>query len=341
MSYMSEKERLWRARRAAAWAGPWRLLIGGGVMTLTSRQSDSRQLFGGSGLDALKRVSRALPWGELGRRAVLVTLTYPDPWRAWVPDAAKLGEHRTVFLRAWKKDWGESAYGLWVLEFQRRGAPHLHLYVRLPEKVSEADVEVLRKHTMANNLGGRGPNGERLGWRAVTGEFGYWARHAWVDTVGTRGTFAERKHSVAGVDVAAFYWSESAWQMSDGLQVLAYLTDEIGKRRQKVAPAEFGRAQMWRSMGGFKPVVLVDEPVDAAVAVVLYGLMEAKLRAGYGEESRLGRRWRNGAGKCVLQEWYESLAMLEEAEAAVVGVGPAHSRGQARLAQVQCVAQAG
>lgn len=334
MSYQSEKDRLWRGRRAAAWAGPWRVLIGAGVMTLTARRSDSRQLFGGSGLDALNRVARALPWERLGGRAVLVTLTYPDPWQPWVADAPKLAEQRTEFLRRWKRQWGEAAYGLWVLEFQNRGAPHLHLYVRLPERVSESDVEVLRKHTIANNFGGRGPNGERLGWRAVTGEFGYWARHAWVDTVGTRGTVAERKHSVAGVDVAAFYWSERAWQMADGLRVLEYLSDEIGKARQKVAPRGFGNAQMWRSMGGFKPVVLVDEPVEPAVALDLYDRMEAKQRRRYGDESRLGRRWREGAGKCVLQEWYESVAMVEEAEASVIGARAAHEKGLARVASV-------
>ena len=334
------RDRRWRMRRAEAWARTWRVLIGDGVMTLTGAGNSKRGQFGGSGLNALRRVLGAMPWEALGERAVLVTLTYPngkqnrEEWRRWVPDARVLAGHRTELLKQWSARWGERPFGLWVLEFQRSGAPHLNLYVRMPKACSDDDFVVLREHTRQAKIGGRGPNGERLGWRAVEGEFGYWLRHGWVDIVGTRSTGDEARHFVAGVDVQTFFAEGYEWSVVDGLKIGVYLAKEIGKRQQKECSTGFEKAQMWRTMGGFGPVVLVEESVDPEVAMELCHLMVTVQVERYGERCRLVRPRRDGTGATLLQEVWESLAMLAEAEQAVYGVRESDRRLALRQSQV-------
>lgn len=55
-------------------------------------------------------------------------LTYP----AEFPNDGKISKkHLKLFLNAFRRKFPRSCY-LWVLEFQRRGAPHYHLYTNLP-----------------------------------------------------------------------------------------------------------------------------------------------------------------------------------------------------------------
>ena len=44
-------------------------------------------------------------------------------------------EHLWAFKKRWFRRWGAYPVGVWKLEFQRRGAPHFHLYVGRPAEV--------------------------------------------------------------------------------------------------------------------------------------------------------------------------------------------------------------
>lgn len=66
---------------------------------------------------------------------VMVTVTYPGPWRLWAPTADVVRSHRRAFLERYARRFGHRALGVWKLEFQRRGAPHIHMLLPLPNGV--------------------------------------------------------------------------------------------------------------------------------------------------------------------------------------------------------------
>ena len=63
-----------------------------------------------------KIVSKIMP--------LFVTLTYPDHY----PDARTAKRQLKAFLMRCKRRWPEFGY-IWRLEFQKRGAPHFHLFM--------------------------------------------------------------------------------------------------------------------------------------------------------------------------------------------------------------------
>jgi hypothetical protein len=76
----------------------------------------------------------SLDWGPVlepdrpGWRPAMVTLTMPGgDWLALAPDGPAFKRIMGRFRRRWEREWG-SVHWVWKLEFQRRGAPHLHLY---------------------------------------------------------------------------------------------------------------------------------------------------------------------------------------------------------------------
>lgn len=91
-----------------------------------------------------------LDWA--GRKGVpeMVTLTYP---REFPTDGRLVKQHLEAFRKRWHRKFGEPPSGVWKLEFQRRGAPHVHLYVFRPV----------------------------MGWRV----FLTWARDVWAEIVGS------------------------------------------------------------------------------------------------------------------------------------------------------------
>lgn len=96
-------------------------------------------------------------WNEDGGVLAMVTLTLPGHWEAIAPT----GRDFKQLMRVWQKRWQRSIKipfrGLWKLEFQRRGAPHLHALMRVPANVkgerferwlSRTWADVCRKHVM-------------------------------------------------------------------------------------------------------------------------------------------------------------------------------------------------
>lgn len=62
---------------------------------------------------------------------VMVTLTLPGDWEKVTPDAKTAARKFDNFRRAWAHKWGAPAW-IWKREFQRRGAPHWHLWLQPP-----------------------------------------------------------------------------------------------------------------------------------------------------------------------------------------------------------------
>jgi len=72
------------------------------------------------------------PLVDCGRVPAMVTLTYPGDWECVAPDGASVKRHMMLWRKRFQREWGEPARYIWKLEFQRRGAPHIHLWMAPP-----------------------------------------------------------------------------------------------------------------------------------------------------------------------------------------------------------------
>lgn len=66
------------------------------------------------------------------RIPAMITLTLPGDWLTVAPDGQTFKKMIRRFLERWRRAWGDRLVGLWKLEFQRRGAPHLHIFTVPP-----------------------------------------------------------------------------------------------------------------------------------------------------------------------------------------------------------------
>ncbi|WP_420221413.1 rolling circle replication-associated protein [Mycobacterium marinum] len=78
------------------------------------------------------------PLVECGRVPAMVTLTYPGEWESVAPDGASVKRHMLLWRKRFQREWGEPARYIWKLEFQRRGAPHVHLWMAPPHAVGRS-----------------------------------------------------------------------------------------------------------------------------------------------------------------------------------------------------------
>ena len=78
------------------------------------------------------------PLVECGRVPAMVTLTYPGDWESVAPDGASVKRHMMLWRKRFQREWGEPARYIWKLEFQRRGAPHIHLWMAPPHAVGRS-----------------------------------------------------------------------------------------------------------------------------------------------------------------------------------------------------------
>jgi hypothetical protein len=71
----------------------------------------------------------------LERRGIpaMVTLTYPGDWLTAAPDGKSVKKHLKAFRKRWERAWDLPLLALWKLEFQARGAPHVHLFTVVPD----------------------------------------------------------------------------------------------------------------------------------------------------------------------------------------------------------------
>jgi hypothetical protein len=112
------------------------------------------------------------PLVECGRVPAMVTLTYPGDWESVAPDGARVKRHMVLWRKRFQREWGEPARYIWKLEFQRRGAPHIHLWMAPPH--------------------GRGRSGRK---------FRDWLSAEWADIVAHPDPEQRARHVLAGTAV--------------------------------------------------------------------------------------------------------------------------------------------
>lgn len=72
------------------------------------------------------------PLVQSGRVPAMITLTYPGDWEVITRDGASVNRHIVLWRKRFERECGEPVRYIWKLEFQRRGAPHIHLWMAPP-----------------------------------------------------------------------------------------------------------------------------------------------------------------------------------------------------------------
>ena len=117
-----------QARKAAVYgpqerpAAPPTLGTRGGI-TSWSAKSRARMIAAVSSLDLAGLIDSGTP--------AMLTLTLPGDWLVIAPNAEAASAVFKRFVRAYEKKWGKLRT-IWKREFQRRGAPHWHLWLVPP-----------------------------------------------------------------------------------------------------------------------------------------------------------------------------------------------------------------
>lgn len=78
-----------------------------------------------------------MPLFDEGDIPAMVTLTMPGRfWEQCAPTPAAFKKQIEKFQLYYSRAWGVKAVGVWKMEFQRRGAPHVHILMTPPRGVS-------------------------------------------------------------------------------------------------------------------------------------------------------------------------------------------------------------
>lgn len=145
-----------------------------------------------------------------GSSPVMLTLTYPREWEVVAPTGRAVKAHLERFRRRFCRRWGTRWIVVWKLEFQARGAPHLHLWLPSPGPIAE---------------------------------FRRWAAATWADVVDHQDPDERGRHEVAGVGVDVV----SGLAGRDPKRLAIYFTKHnspgMNKEYQHVVP------QIWRAPG--------------------------------------------------------------------------------------------
>lgn len=152
-----------------------------------------------------------------------VTVSYP---REFPCDGKLVKKHLHALLAALRRKCGALEY-LWFLEFQRRGAPHLHLFLdhALPEPLAEM-----------NRAAGRVRKVCRVNWQSQN-----WLSDRWFRIVNS----GDPRHLRAG----------AAWEVIEKPDGAArYVAKESYKTFQKVVPPAFQNVgRFWGCSGNVSP----------------------------------------------------------------------------------------
>jgi hypothetical protein len=272
-----------------------------------------------------------LPIELLGERWLWITLTAPYEWRRWCGTDRQTKAAFALFRQRVWREWGPLV-GVWVLEFQERGAPHFHLLVGCPESVAEKDYlglvdrQVALESLKTAPLFYRGrPFRPTIGRQVVGplqgrdfgGEFAETIRRHWSQAV-TGGTVGE--HLARGVDIDTPRHGRGS--EIDARNLMAYLGTEIGKASQKQAPSGYGTIRRWWDLWGrdrgFRPLGIrvvvpaeVGEAVTEAIQAWVVDRMAARFAAAGAEVVRRPV-WREGVGATGIGLHGEELLGLVE-----------------------------
>lgn len=157
-----------------------------------------------------------LDFEALGGVMEMLTLTYP---REFPTSGREVKRHLSNFRRAWLDKWGHRCQGVWKLEFQRRGAPHVHLYVSRPA----------------------------VAWR----EFADWASETWYGIVGS----GDERHLRAGVGVDRQFCSRAKSAQAIAWYFAKHNAKSSVKHYQNEVPPGFGEVGRFWGYWGMRPVL--------------------------------------------------------------------------------------
>lgn len=185
------------------------------------------------------------PLVECGRVPAMVTLTYPGDWECVAPDGASVKRHMVLWRKRFQREWGEPARYIWKLEFQRRGAPHIHLWMAPPH--------------------GAGQSGRK---------FRDWLSREWADIVGHADPEQRARHLLAGtaVDILnglracdpkrlAIYFTKHSSPNGQGDKEYQHIVPDVWRRPGR------GPGRFWGVHGLQRATAVVEIAQDSYLAV--------------------------------------------------------------------------
>lgn len=228
----------------------------GGVITEWSRKSRSSMCRTFAELDYS-------PLVESGRVPAMVTLTYPGDWEAVAPDGASVKRHMMLWRKRFQREYGEPARYIWKLEFQRRGAPHIHLWMAPP---------------ISPGRSGRG--------------FAQWLSETWAQVVDHPDPAQKARHRLAGTAIDV----RNGLKACDPKRLAIYFTKHSSpnmngdKEYQNVVPELWrqpgrGPGRFWGVYGLKKAAAVVEVAQDAYLAARRIVRRWSRNQAVYGDST--------------------------------------------------------
>lgn len=251
--------------------GGWRSATSGGVrgeVKAWSRQSRSRMVLALASLDYG-------PLFDLGTPA-MATLTLPGDWLT----VATTGKAFKKMLKEWFQRF-ERAYGksscplVWKLEFQSRGAPHIHMFLVPPTVTALCKCEVCDQ-----------VNGTPLRFRD-------WLSHSWADVVDHPDPSERARHRAAGTGIDY----REGLKARDPKRLAVYFSKHGGaaggKEYQHEVPVEWqepgaGPGRFWGYRGLDKVVAAAPVPDEDFTRMKRTLRRLSQRQAFYGDQSS---RW--------------------------------------------------
>lgn len=142
------------------------------------------------------------------RVPAMLTLTYPGDWVTVAPNGKALKRHLQAFRSRFIRAWGEDMWAVWKLEFQRRGAPHVHFLMLPPHgkagNVARARHDAALAEWKRAAAAGADPGPKPRFRKRELGDglnFRQWVSLVWADIVAHPDPEERRKHEAAGTGV--------------------------------------------------------------------------------------------------------------------------------------------
>lgn len=203
------------------------------------------------------------PLVESGRVPAMVTLTYPGHWEVVAPDGASVKRHMVLWRKRFQREYGEPARYIWKLEFQRRGAPHIHLWMAPP---------------MSPGRSGRG--------------FAQWLSETWAQIVDHPDPVQQARHRLAGTAIDV----RNGLKACDPKRLAIYFTKHSSpnlhsdKEYQHVVPQLWrqpgrGPGRFWGVYGLKKAIAVVEVAQDAYLSARRIVRRWSRSQAVYGDSA--------------------------------------------------------
>ena len=227
-----------------------------GVITEWSRKSRSAMCRTFAELDYT-------PLVESGRIPAMVTLTYPGDWETVAPDGASVKRHMVLWRKRFQREYGEPARYIWKLEFQRRGAPHIHLWMAPPISPGRSGLT-----------------------------FAVWLSETWAQVVDHPDPVQKARHRLAGtgIDVRnglracdpkrlAIYFTKHSSPNLNGDKEYQHIVPELWRQPGR------GPGRFWGVYGLKKAIAVVELTQDAYLAARRIVRRWSRSQAVYGDSS--------------------------------------------------------